>query len=59
LYQSKKGGKLVDFYIKYDEDDQEDEYFLMNEVFQKAYHYSQNEDLKKVITPKAKLSHLL
>lgn len=39
----KNGGKLSDFFIKYNEDEQEDEFYFMDEVFQKIYHYSKNE----------------
>ena len=38
-----------------------DEYYFMDEVFQKLYHYSQDEGVKSKITPTpaAKLKHLL
>lgn len=58
-YVESKKGSYNDFFIKYDEDDQEDEYFFMQNLFQKLYHYTKEEDIKKVVTPKEKLSHLL
>lgn len=61
-YKEKNGGcKLADYFIKFDEDEQMDEYYFMDEVFQKLYHYSQDEGVKSKITPtpSAKLKHLL
>lgn len=58
-FQSKRGGKLTDFFVEYNEDDQEEEYYFMNEVFQKLFHYTQDESIKTLITPKAKLTHVL
>lgn len=36
-----------------------DEYYFMDEVFQKLYHYSQDEEIKTKIKPNPKLKHLL
>jgi hypothetical protein len=61
-FKEKYGGaNLAEYFIKFDEDQQMDEYYFMDEVFQKLYHYSQDEGVKSKITPtpSAKLKHLL
>lgn len=55
----KKGVRFYEFFLKFNEDEEEDEFYFMEEIYQKLFHYTQNEDLKEFITPKAKLSHLL
>jgi hypothetical protein len=54
-----KGMGLMEFFIKFNEEEQEEEYYLMDEVFQKLWYYAKDKELKTVITPKTKLSHLL
>lgn len=43
IVNEKKNIHLVDFFLKFNEDDQEEEYYLMDEVYQKLWHYTQNE----------------
>lgn len=43
VVNEKKGIKLTEFFIKFNEDEEEEEYYLMDEVFQKLWHYTQNE----------------
>lgn len=38
-----KEGKLSDFYIKFNPDEEEDEDFFQNEILEKYYHYSKDE----------------
>ena len=54
-----KDGKIEDFYRKYDEDEEEDEVYFLQEIFQKYYHYSQDQSTLKFVKPKAKLSGLI
>lgn len=58
-FKEKYGGEITDFFIKYNEDDEEDEYYFMDSVFQKAYHYSNDPKITEVITPAKKVTHLL
>lgn len=44
---------------KYNEDEEEDELYFIEEVFQKYYHYSKDENALKFVKPKAKLNGLI
>ena len=52
-------GRIGDFFKKFDEDEEEDEVYFQEEVFQKYYHYSQDEKALKWVKPKARLSHII
>ncbi len=54
-----KEGTLEDLWKQYNEDDEEDELYFIEEVFQKYYHYSKDEAALKKVKPKAKLSGLI
>ena len=43
IVNEKKGVRFNEFFIKFDEDEQEDEFYFMEEIYQKLYHYTQNE----------------
>ena len=47
------------YYLKFDEDEQEDEWYFMEDVLQKVYHYEPKEEVKEFIEPKAKLTKLI
>jgi hypothetical protein len=38
----KKENKTCDFFIKFNEEEQEEEYYLMDEVYQKLWYYSKD-----------------
>ena len=50
---------MEDLWKQYNEDDEEDELYFIEEVFQKYYHYSKDEAALKKVKPKAKLSGLI
>lgn len=54
-----KEGTLDEMWRKYNEDDEEDELYFIEEVFQKYYHYSQDEKALKYVKAKPKLSGLI
>ena len=54
-----KEGTLGDMWRSYNEDEEEDEAFFIQEVFQKYYHYSKDETALKWVKPKPKLSGLI
>jgi hypothetical protein len=54
-----KEGTIEDLYRRYNDDEEEDEYYFIEEVFQKYYHYSQDEKALKFVKPKAKLLGLI
>lgn len=51
-----KEGKLDEYFQKFEDEDEE---YFMEEVLQKYYHYSQNQDALKFVKPKAKYSGLI
>ena len=39
----KKGARLNEYFYKFNEDEEEDEFYFMEEIYQKLFHYTQNE----------------
>lgn len=54
-----KEGTLDEMWRKYNEDEEEDELYFIEEVFQKYYHYSKDENALKYVKPKTKFGGLI
>ena len=59
MIKEKQGLKWEEYFIKFDEDEEEDEFYLMEAVFQKAFHYSGDQDILKFVEEKKNLTKLL
>lgn len=45
MVNEKKGVRLNEYFLKFDEDEEEDEFYFMQEIYQKLYHYTKNPDV--------------
>jgi hypothetical protein len=54
-----KEGSLGDMWRAYNQDEEEDEGFFIQEVFQKYHHYSKDEAALRWVKAKPKLSGLI
>jgi hypothetical protein len=59
MIDEKRGIRLKEFYLPFNEDEEEDEKWFMDEVFDKLYFYSQKEEIKEYVQVSKNPSNML
>ena len=59
MVREKEGLKWGEYYLRFEEGEEEDEFSLMQTVFEKAYHYCQEKEILEFVEGKGPVSKLL